>query len=193
MKLNIFCNFSTHNMMMIVRMLTSIFFRLDQWSPILQILYSLYYVFHKYGGVNVAVTNFMSHFYRFAPTKAILKLSKGNTGHAQLVGVISCRSTNCLVIYPMGPVYYCPGHPSNMTLSGYLKFYGGFQKVTSEPFENCDFFDRQGHSWISRYQTQTNLDYIHIKNFKFNSQRNRNFFGPTVCALSKKLSQLIHH
>ena len=36
-------------------------------------------LFHKYGGENVAVTNFMSHFSMFVPTKATAKLANGNT------------------------------------------------------------------------------------------------------------------
>ena len=111
-------------------------------------------LFHKYGGENVAVTNFMSHFYIFVPTKATVKLANENIGHAQGIGIILCRFPNCSIIYPVGPVYYCPDHPSNTTPSGALKFYIGFKKVTSEPLEYCDFVDPQGHSWISPYQTQ---------------------------------------
>ena len=36
-------------------------------------------LFHKYRGANVAVTNCMSHFSMFVPTKATLKLANGNT------------------------------------------------------------------------------------------------------------------
>ena len=32
----------------------------------------------------------------------------------------------------MGPVYYCPGHPSNTISLGAFKCYVGFQRVTSE-------------------------------------------------------------
>ena len=59
-------------------------------------IYTVYIVlFHKYGGANVAVTNFMSNFYMFVPTKATVKFSNGNTGHAQGIGVILCHFTNC--------------------------------------------------------------------------------------------------
>ena len=111
-------------------------------------------LFHKYGGVNVAVKNFMSHFYMFVPTKANVKLANGNTGHAQVIGIILCRFPNCLIIYPAGPVYYCPGYSSNTISSGALKFYIGFKKVTSETLEHCDFVEPQGCSWRSPYQTQ---------------------------------------
>ena len=39
-------------------------------------------LFHKYGGTNVDVTNWMSHFSMFVPTKATMKSANGNTGHA---------------------------------------------------------------------------------------------------------------
>ena len=42
--------------------------------------------FHKDGDANVAITNRMSHFSMFFPTKATLKLANGNTGHAQGIG-----------------------------------------------------------------------------------------------------------
>ena len=81
---------------------------------------------HKYGRKNVAVKNCMSHFSMFVPTKATVKLANGNTGHAQGIGIILCRFPNCSIIYPVGPVYYCPGHPSKTISSGALKFYIGF-------------------------------------------------------------------
>ena len=70
-------------------------------------------LFHKYGGENVGVTNCMSHFSMFIPTKANVKLYNGNTLHAQVIGMISCNFPNCLIIYPVVTVYYLPGHPSN--------------------------------------------------------------------------------
>ena len=47
-------------------------------------------------------------------------------GHVQGIGIILCQFPNYLIIYPVGPVYYCPGHPSNTISSGSLKFYIGF-------------------------------------------------------------------
>ena len=89
--------------------------------------YTVYTVlFHKYVGVNVAVTNCISHFSMVVPTKATVKLANGNTGHAQGIGIILCRFPNCAIIYPVGPVYYCTGHPSNTISSGALNFYIGF-------------------------------------------------------------------
>ena len=98
-------------------------------------------LFHKDGGANVAVTNCMSLFSMFVSTKATVKLANGNTGHAQGIGIILCRFSNCSIIYSAGPVYYCPGHPSKTISSGALKFYICFKKVTSEPLEHCDFVD----------------------------------------------------
>ena len=82
----------------------------------------------------------------FVPTKSTVKLDNGNTGHAQGIGIILCRFPKFSIIIPVGPVYYCPGHPSNTISSGALKFYIGFLNVTSEPLEHCEFFDLQGRS-----------------------------------------------
>ena len=117
-------------------------------------------LFHKDGGSNVAVTNGMSHFSIFVLTKATVKLDNGNTLHAQWIGIVLCRFTYWSIIYSMGPVYYFTCPPSNTISSGTLKIYVGFQKVTYEPLEHCDFVDPQGFSWISPYQTQNKKDYI---------------------------------
>ena len=96
-------------------------------------------------------------------------------------------------MYPVGPVYYCPGHPSNTISSGALKFYIGFKTVTSEPLEHCDFVDPQGFSWISPCQTRNNLDHLQLEIFNINPHRYKNLVLPNVCGLSKQtLSQLIH-
>ena len=87
--------------------------------------------FHKDVGANVAVKNCMSTFSMFVPTKAALKMANGNMGHAQGIGIILCRFSYSLVVYPVGPVYYFPGHPSSTISSGALKFYIGFKKLTS--------------------------------------------------------------
>ena len=63
-------------------------------------------LFHKDRGEIFAVTNCMSHFSLFVKTKATVKLANGNTGHAQVIGIILCYFPNCLIIYPVGPVYY---------------------------------------------------------------------------------------
>ena len=93
----------------------------------------------------------MSQLSMFVPTKATVKLANGNTGHAQGIGIILCRFSNCSIIYPVGPVYYCPGKHYNNISPGVLKFYIGFKKVTSEPLEHCDFVDPQIRSWRSPY------------------------------------------
>ena len=102
----------------------------------------------------------MSHFSMFVPTKASVKLTNGNTGHDQGIGIILFLFHNYFIIYPVGPVYYSPCHPYNTISSGYLKFCVGFQKVTYEPLEHCDFVDPQGRSCRSPYQTQKNIDYL---------------------------------
>ena len=90
-------------------------------------------LFHKYGGVNVGVTNCMSQFSMFVQTKSNVGLSNGKMVHAQVIEVNLFRFLNCPIIYPLRPVYYCPGHPSNTISLVVLKFHVGFQKVTSEP------------------------------------------------------------
>ena len=130
-------------------------------------------LFHNDGEANVTVTNSMSHFSMSVPTKATVKLANGNTGHDQLIGIILCCFPNCSVVYPVVIVYYFPSHPPNTISSGSLKFYVVFQKVTSTPFEHCEFVDPQGRYWRSPYQTQTNLDYLQIKIFKVNPHRYR--------------------
>ena len=78
-------------------------------------------------------------------------------------------------------------------VKGSFKFYVEFKNVTSEPLEHCDFVDPQGRSWISLYQTQTNLDYLQIKIVQVNPHRENNIVVPTVYVLSKQnTSQLIH-
>ena len=99
----------------------------------------------------------------FFPTKSDVKLANVNMGHAQLIGIVLCRFTNCPIIYPVVPVYYCTGHPSNTISSGDLKFHLGFQNITSEHLEHCNCVDPQGISWRSPYQTGKTLDYLQIK------------------------------
>ena len=79
------------------------------------ILYTVSIVlFHQYFGENVAVTNFVSQFSMFVPTKYDVKLANGNMGHDQVIGIILSRFTNCTILYVVVLVYYCPGHPSNI-------------------------------------------------------------------------------
>ena len=54
-------------------------------------------LFHKSGRDNVGVKNFMSHFSMFVPTKANVKLTNGNTGNDQEIGIILCLFPNCLI------------------------------------------------------------------------------------------------
>ena len=113
----------------------------------------------------------------FVPTKATVKLANRSTVHAQGIGIILCCFPDFSIIYPVGPFYYFPGHPSNTISSGALKFY--------EPLEHCEFVDLQGCSWRSPYQTQNNLNYIQIEILKLNPHRDSNIVVPTVSALSK--------
>ena len=112
--------------------------------------------FHKYRGSNNRVTNFIPHFYLFIPTHANLKLANGKIGNDQGIGVVLYHFKNCPVIYPLGPVYYCPYCPSNSISSGNLKCSDSFQKVASEPLKHCDFVYPQGCYWLSPTRTQKN-------------------------------------
>ena len=127
----------------------------------------------------------MSHFSIFVPTKATVILANGNMEHAQVIGIILYHFPNCSITYPVGAVYYCPGHPYNTISSGALKFYIGFKKVTSEPIEHCDFVDPQGRSWRSPHKTHNNIDYLQLEIVKINPPRDKNIFVPTVYRLSK--------
>ena len=76
--------------------------------------YTVYTVlFHKYGGADVAIKHFMSHFFMFVPTKGTVKLANGNTRHAQGIGMVLCRFPNSFITYPEGSVYYYTGQPYN--------------------------------------------------------------------------------
>ena len=75
----------------------------------------------------------------FVPTNVNVKLANVNTGHAQRIGIVLCSFPNSAIIFTMGPVYYFPSQPSNTISSGSLKFHVGFQKVTSESLEYCEF------------------------------------------------------
>ena len=71
--------------------------------------------------------------------------------NAQEIGIIWCNFSNCSIIYPVGPVYYLLGHPSNAISLCALSFYAWFQKVTSDILEHYDFVKPSGLSWISPY------------------------------------------
>ena len=136
----------------------------------------------------------MSHFSMFVPIKPGVESANVSMGHDQVIGIILCFFPKWYIIYPVLPVYYCPGNPSNTISLGYLKCFVGFQKVTSEPLEHCDFFNPQGCYWRTTYQTRKNLDYIQIKISKVNPQINKYIVVPTVCGLKKhNLSYLIHN
>ena len=75
----------------------------------------------------------------FVPTKATVKLANGNMGNTQVIGIILCRFPKFSIIYLVGPVYYCPGHPSNTISSGALNFYiGGFTIQMDFAFFNVE-------------------------------------------------------
>ena len=97
--------------------------------------------FRKDGGANIAVKNCISHISMLVPTKATVKLANVNTRHDQGIWIILCRFPYCPIIYPVGPVYYCTCKLYNTISLVALKFYIGFQKVTYETLEHCDFLN----------------------------------------------------
>ena len=80
---------------------------------------------NKYSGENAAITNCISHFSMFVPTKDTAKLANVNTGHARGIGIILCLFPNCYILYQVVPAYYFPGQHFNTISSGDLKFYVG--------------------------------------------------------------------
>ena len=115
----------------------------------------------------------MSHFSTFLPSKDTAILADGNIENAQAIRIILSCFPYCIIIYPVGPDYCCLGHPYKTISLGVLKFYADFQKVASEPLENCNFGDLQGCYWRSPHLTQNNLEYLQIKKFKVNPHRYR--------------------
>ena len=85
-------------------------------------------LFRKYLGENFAVTNFMSRFYMFDPTRATVELANVNTGHALGIGIISCFFPNLTMIYPAGTIFFS-GHPYNTNSLGALKFMLFFKRL----------------------------------------------------------------
>ena len=73
------------------------------------------------------------------PIKATEIWANVNMVHSQGIGVCLRHFPKFPIVYPVGPVYYCTRHPYN-TILGDLKFYVGFQKITSKPLEHCEFF-----------------------------------------------------
>ena len=158
------------------------------------ILFTVYIVlFHNYAGENNAVANCMSHFSMFVPTKSDVKLANGNMGHAQVIRIILCNFTNCPIIYPVVPVFYCPGNPSNTISSGDLKFYLGYQNITYEHLEHCDFVYHQGSSWRSPYHTRKCR--LSSKTLCQSQTLKKKIYCGSNCLWSLKwnISQLIYH
>ena len=109
-----------------------------------------------------------------------------NTIHSKVIGVFLYRYPNCPIIYPVVPVYHCPGNNSNTTSLGTLKFYAGFKKFISETLEHCGFVEPQGCSWSSPYRTQNNLDKLNIEVSKVNPHKNNDNEVTTIFGLSKQ-------
>ena len=78
---------------------------------------------HKYEWENVSVTNFMSHFSMFVPTKISVKLANGNMVHAQGIVIIVCRFTKCSIIIHLDQfiiVHFTLTTPSHKVPSNFM-------------------------------------------------------------------------
>ena len=72
-----------------------------------------------------------------------MTLANEHMGNYQVIRVISYHFPNFPIIYLAGIFYYCIGHPSSTILLVSIKFYAGFQNITSEPLEFVYFVDPQ--------------------------------------------------
>ena len=142
-------------------------------------------LFHKDGGENFShklhVTISM-----FVTTKAIVKLANENTGHAKIIGIVLCHFTNSSIIYPVGLVYYFPGHPYNTISSGSLKCYVFFQRLHLNPLNILTLFTLEVIIGYHYAVLKTIPTIFKSKKFKVNPQRDRNILVLTLCSLKKK-------
>ena len=83
----------------------------------------------------------------------------------------------------MGPVYYCPGHPSNTISSGALKFMLVFKRLRMKLLNIVTLFTLKVVLGYHINRIKTILTIFKSKISKVNPQINRNIFVPTVCAL----------
>ena len=122
----------------------------------------------------------------FLPTKDTMKLSNRNKGHSQGIGIILFCFTDCSIIYPVGPVYYFPGQPSNTISPGVLKFYVGFKKLHMNLLNIVTMLTLKVVLGDHLTRLKTILTILKYKFVKANPHRDKNTVVPTVCALSKK-------
>ena len=148
-------------------------------------------LFHKNGGVNVAVKNFMSHFSMFVSTKSTMEPANGYTVHAQGIGIILCHFPNCFIICTVLPVYYCTYHPFNTISSGALKFHVGFKKFLLNLLNIVTLSTLKVVLGDQPTRLKTILTIFKCKLVKINPKRNRNIFVPTVYDILKKSLSLI--
>ena len=163
MKWIIYCNSYIQNMMNVFCMLTSRCFNIDWWLPLLQnFIHSLLCCFVKTEErmlqSQIACHTFLCLSQSRPPLNWIIEKCKYPSNWGYFMSLSSLFN----YIYPVGIVYYHPGHPSNTISSDALKLYVGFLKVTYEPLEHCYFVDPQGRPWISPYQAQKHIYYLQI-------------------------------
>ena len=142
-------------------------------------------LFHKYGGTNVAATNFMSYFSTFVLTKATVKLANGNTGYSQGIRIILCCFPNFSIKYPVGPVYYCPftlPTPSHKVPSNLMLI---FKRLHLNLLNIVTVLKLKVVLGDHPTKLKTIYTIFILKFVKANPQRNRDIFVPTILALSK--------
>ena len=71
-------------------------------------------LFRAYLVAIVEVTNFLFRFSMIFLTKANTKLDNVKIVNSQVIGIISFHFTKFPIIYPVEPIYYCTGNPSNI-------------------------------------------------------------------------------
>ena len=116
-------------------------------------LYKVYTMFfHRNRGAKFGITNCRSQFSKLVQTNSNVKLTNGIMGHAQVTEIILCSFNNCSIIYPVVPVYYFIGDPSNNISLCTLKWYVGFQKDTPEPLEFSYPVISRSATWMNRFR-----------------------------------------
>ena len=137
-------------------------------------------LFPKYVRNNVGATNFLSNFSTFVPTKNNTKLVNGNTVNDQGICIILCCFKNCHIIYPVGIVYYCPGHQSNTISLVALKFMLIFKRLSLDLYKffllwTFNLVLGSHHTGPPKMWTIFKLRFVKVK-----PKRNKDIVVPTV-------------
>ena len=120
--------------------------------------------------------------------------------HAQGIEIYCCFP-NLRIIYPVGPVYYCPVHSSNTISSSYLQFYVGFKNIMFRPLEHCYFVNLEQFepslSWFCQSQPSTKNMYCGYDcmwpfQSEFMTAYSSTFLSYIDCHLTKNIKERTH-